>query len=160
MLSLAATLTFLDGTGCPYPNLHHQFGDLLDDCGLTKLVEVPTRERNTLDLMIIDNSTIVCQVRLVPGISDHDCPLVDLDIRPIRHTQKQRKIPLYRKARWEEFEIDLISISRDIDLNKDILTVGQLWCVFKTAVHDGIEKHHTPLNLQTKERSVLDHTIN
>ena len=107
---------------CPFPTLHHQFGDLLDDKGLTQIVE-PTRGHNILDLVITNNPTRVCQVKVLPGISDHDCPMIDLDIRPIRHTQKRRKIPLYRRARWDSFEADLQTTSVEIEGDKDTLYV-------------------------------------
>jgi hypothetical protein len=33
-------------------NIHHKFTDILDDHGLVQMVEEPTRESNTLDLII------------------------------------------------------------------------------------------------------------
>ena len=35
-------------SGCHYPLLHNRFIDILNDTGLTQLVEEPTREKNTL----------------------------------------------------------------------------------------------------------------
>lgn len=53
---------------CPFPTLHHQFGDLLDDKGLIQMVEEPTRSQNILDLVITNNPSRVRQVKVLPGI--------------------------------------------------------------------------------------------
>ena len=67
-------------SGCPYVQLHHQFEDFVNDQGLEQLIETPTKRDNTLDLMITNNPSRISQVRVLPGLSDHDCPLVELNI--------------------------------------------------------------------------------
>ncbi len=39
-------------SNCSYLALHYRFRDLLDDRGLAQLIEEPTRDKNTLDLII------------------------------------------------------------------------------------------------------------
>ena len=59
-----------------------EFINLLNDSGLTQLVTKPTRLENTLDLMITNNPTRVNRTEILPGISDHEIVLCELDIRP------------------------------------------------------------------------------
>lgn len=40
------------------PRLHHAFIDMLNDCGLEQLVEEPTRQENTLDLIITNSPNL------------------------------------------------------------------------------------------------------
>ena len=87
---------------CNHPSLHfmYQFGDMLDDNNFTQVVELPTRNQNILDLVITNNPNSVKNVSVIPGISDHDCPVVELDLTPVRYKQKPREIPLYKRAKW------------------------------------------------------------
>ena len=55
------------------------------------MVEEPTRSQNILDLVITNNPSRVRKVKVLPGISDHDCSMVDLDIRPIRYNRNGEK---------------------------------------------------------------------
>ena len=80
---------------------HKEFINILNDNGLTQLVTKPTRLENTLDLMITNNPTRVNSTDILPGISDHEISLCELDISPTMNKQVKRSIPLYRKADWE-----------------------------------------------------------
>ena len=86
---------------CNYPTLTYQFVDLLDDLNLTQLVTTPTRGYNTLDLVITNNPSLVTACRVIPGVSDHDAVLTEINIKPLRNKQTPRKIPFYKKADWE-----------------------------------------------------------
>ena len=73
---------------CPYPALHEQFVEILDDNGLTQLVDKPTRQNNTLDLFITNNPSLIRSTEVVPGLADHDAVLIDGDISTITNKQK------------------------------------------------------------------------
>ena len=77
---------------CLYPALHHQFGEIINDHSLTQLVKEPIRQANNLDLMLISNPTLVNSVKVVPGISDHKCPVADIDMLPPHKYQPKRKV--------------------------------------------------------------------
>ena len=49
------TKTLKDNTA--YPKIHTKFKDILDDNSLIQMVEEPTREENTLDLILTNNPT-------------------------------------------------------------------------------------------------------
>ena len=57
---------------------------MLDDNGLLQLVKEPTQERNMLDLVATNTPSDVNKVEVIPRVSDHCVPLVELDIRPVR----------------------------------------------------------------------------
>ena len=58
--------------GCSFPKLYEDFINTLDDCNLVQMVSKPTRAENTLDLFLTSNYTLVSNVDVKPGISDHD----------------------------------------------------------------------------------------
>ena len=125
---------------CNHPNLHYQFGDLLDDRGLTQLVEKPTRLDNTLDLAISNNPSSIKDICVIPGVSDHDCPLITLDLKPLRYTQVPRKIPLYNRAKWDSFADDL-STDIGVMLDENYQSPNDLWVKLKESINKGINKY-------------------
>ena len=125
---------------CNHPRLHHKFIDLIGAKGLEQLVTEPTRGMVTLDLAITNNPTRVNSVKVIPGISDHDCVQVELDISPIRNHQAPRDIPLYGKAKWEEFAKQMENAWGEIDSKKDTASANDLWLIFSKAIQEGTKK--------------------
>ena len=89
---------------CPYANLHTRFANVIDDNGLTQIVDVPTRKDNTLDLIITNRPSQINRTQTLPGIADYDVVYTELDIKPVRRKQTPRQIPLYKKANWQGFQ--------------------------------------------------------
>ena len=75
----------------------------MHDHGLLQLVTEATRGENTLDLFLTNNKTLINRLQVIPGISDHNCLLVEGDISPIINNQSKRQIPLYKKAELGRF---------------------------------------------------------
>ena len=87
--------------GCKHVHLHQRFKTLLDTNCLEQLVVEPTRENNTLDLVITNNTRLVDKIEVIPGLSDHDIVRVQININPVRTKQQPTQIPLYKKAKWD-----------------------------------------------------------
>ena len=126
---------------CNQPGLHYQFGDILDDKSLVQLVDEPTRQQNTLDLAITNQPTTIKDVSIVSGVSDHDCPFITLDLTPVRHKQSPRKIPLYRRAKWDSLADDLSKDIVALTANMENLSTNELWEGLKAAINKGIDRH-------------------
>lgn len=122
------------------PDLHEEFLELLHDYSLTQMVTKPTRQKNTLDLLLTNNPTRVNRVEVIPGISDHEIVLAELDILPQRVTQKSRQIPQYRKADWPAFRQHMKLVHRSL-LQMEPKDVDSLWLSFKTGLDQGIKKY-------------------
>ena len=133
---------------CNHPSLHYQFGYILDDNNLTQVVELPTRNQNILDLVITNNPNSIKNVSVIPGISDHDCPVVELDLTPVRYKQKPREIPLFKRAKWDNISEDLLAASIQIQNNTDDKTVNEMWIEFKEAIGKAVKKHTSPIEEQ------------
>ena len=54
------------------PSQYTLFLDILVDHGLTQVIDQPTRGDNTLDLLVMNNPTLVNRTEILPGISDHN----------------------------------------------------------------------------------------
>ena len=125
---------------CNQPTLHYHFQEFLDDQGLTQLVEEPTRLDNTLDLLITSNPTLITKNTVVPGVSDHDCPVIEVQLKPLRHRQRPRNIMQYNNADWDKFRDHMGKAADEITGNAENMTVNELWNSFTTKLEQGIKE--------------------
>ena len=82
----------------PYPRLHYKFGEILDDNGITQIVEEPTRLDNTLDLILTNRPNQINRTQVIPGISDHEAVFTEFNVKLARKKQVPCRVPLYKKA--------------------------------------------------------------
>jgi hypothetical protein len=120
---------------------HTAFIELLHDFGLTQLVLKPTRINNTLDLMITNNQSRVNRTEILPGISDHDTILCELDISPSKVNQPKRDIPQYNRANWDSLRTSIINLSEDINSKASTSSVEDLWNLFSKGLEKSIQEH-------------------
>lgn len=78
---------------------------------LTQIHNSPTRENNILDLVFTTNPTLIKSSISIPGISDHEAILTDVDIIPKLSKKKQRKIFKYSQATWDQITKDVTKCS-------------------------------------------------
>ena len=96
---------------------------------------------NTLDLFITNNDTLISDIRVGPGISDHSHLLIDSMIHPGKVQQKPRSIPLWKKTekyvpQFTTF-IEQEWASVDEDTKSD---ANKLWKWFTRIMDEGIKK--------------------
>ena len=83
-------------SGHQYPlEINNMNLELLFDCGLTQMVELPTRGSNILDLILTNRPTLIHKSIPVPGISDHDIILTTFQIKATYPTNSAHKIFLW-----------------------------------------------------------------
>jgi len=119
-----------------YTGLHNLFIDMLHDNGLEQLVMEPTRQGNTLDLLLTNNPELVARTEVIPGISDHCIPYCELSTRATKIKQKPRKIPLYNDADWEGMKEPLRNLHNDMTKEQNGLSTEELWSRFKETLTD------------------------
>ena len=116
--------------------------DILNNNALTQLVEEPTRQQNTLDLILTNHPGKVTRTETMPGISDHDMVYTEFDLRPVMLHQKPRNVPLYNKANWHG-KADLHNIKDKLwsMLNDKSCKVETMWELFKETLSTSAKKH-------------------
>ena len=67
---------------CGHPTFYRDCLEVLDDCLLEQMVTSPTRGQNILDLFLTTNPTLVDNVSITPGLSDHDIVLIQVNVKP------------------------------------------------------------------------------
>ena len=88
----------------------------------------------------------------MPGLSDHDIVLIELDINSQRAKQKPRDIPLYKKASWENIKEDLKSIQNTVNTMKEMNhPINSIWDHFQTSLEESI-KRNVPIKNHSEKR--------
>ena len=137
---------------CHYPALHNRFANLLDNSGLSQMVEEPTREDNILDLIFTNFPSKINKAEVIPGISDHCIPTSEVDIQPIKRRQKPRTIHLYKKADWDQMAKEMDAVKHQIEEQKHTKTANELWLMFKNAVADAAAKYIPSKTCKSREQ--------
>ena len=138
-------------TGASNVGEHERLVEIMFDHGLTQHICDVTRvdpyhgTENTLDLLFTNRPGSVIAARVVPGVSDHDAPVVEMDLKPIRVFKKPHDVPQYKSADWAGFS-DFISeelgkSSPDWTINAPPdADVNQIWKKFQDIITRGIRK--------------------
>lgn len=127
---------------CLHSAVHNRFAEVLDDHGLVQLVEEPTRNNNTLDLMLTNFPAKVLRIEVLPGVADHDAVFAEVDTRPVTNHQKPRKIPLYKKANWDSMKQDVQQLQTQIEqMERSGSDVNCMWDTFQQKLDASIAKN-------------------
>ena len=128
-------------SGSDFPSNYETFVNLLDDFSLVQMVNEPTRGENVLDLFLTSNHTLVNEVKVSPGIADHDIVVASINIKPNISKQVPRKVPLFKKANWTDFRTYMNEKKDEILKNLHQECVEVIWSAFKNALQSGISKY-------------------
>ena len=120
---------------------------------MSQIVEQPTRGDNTLDLIAVNNVTLVNRTETLPGISDHEAVFAEIDIRPKWYGQAKRRIPLYKKADWEGIASQITITNQYIQDHANSESTDSLQIKFKSDLHATIEKHIPHKSCSSRNRS-------
>ena len=81
------------------------------------MVLTPTRGENILDLFLTSNHTLVKNIDVLPGISDHNLVFSEVSTKPVETRQPPRSTYLYKRADWEGFKTYMEKVKEDIYAN-------------------------------------------
>ena len=137
------------GPGCNYVTNHERLADIMEDHGLSQHVTCPTRGDNTLDLLQTNRPNSKIQSQVIPSISDHDVPLVEVDTK-LRSGKKPRDICCFKSVSWDEFRDYITTKGQEITSAPPDANVDILWRFIKDALVDGTQKF-TP-DKRTREK--------
>ena len=117
--------------------------DIVQEHCLSQVIDIPTRQEMTLDILLTNNPTLVIRVKSMPpiGRADHDIVLVEYDIKAKRVLQSPRKVFLYKRADTQGLK-DHMRAFADRFMSQDFtrINVNDMWIEFKTAFLKAVDK--------------------
>ena len=123
---------------------------------LEQMVTSPTQGQNILDLFFTTNPTLVNKISILPGLSDHDIVLVEVNSRPKIIKQIPPDIPLYKKANWDQLKQSMRDLYTEFQSEPATTDSQAMWDKFTSRLQQGIDKHIPTRNSGTKDRFSLD----
>ena len=125
--------------------------EMLDDHNLTQMVNSPTRNNNILDWFLTSNPTLVSNITVQAGISDHNIVIAQARLKPQINKQTPRTIHLFKKANWNDFKAFINRSKVNIINNADVLSVEDIWTKFTNMINEGINKFVPIKKIGTKK---------
>ena len=131
---------------------YEDFQNMLYDFNLNKVVEVPTRLGNTIDLFLTSNPSLVNRVITLPGLSDHEAVLADVSITPklskfkkleVHNTCFKKQTRMTLKYTWQNAKKNLMANTRNKTLN-------EIWDKFKNNLQTSMSKFVPTKTLRNK----------
>ena len=131
-----------------HTSICEQLIDMANDHGLSQMVDTPTRTTSTasniLDIFLTNSPSMVNRCEVIPGISDHDIPLLDVSTRVILNKKNPRKTFQYHKANFEELTTEIRDFGKDFCSKyaySESWDVETMWSNFKGAIQKAMENH-------------------
>ena len=134
----------LSKSGSPLsPSEGEKFIEILNDHHLEQLVHFPTREKNTLDLIITSLPTQFLDIQSPDRLSDHDIVsgTLKIVIPPIK--KPRRKVYRYQKGDYESMRSDALKFAKERYFNgySDTRSVQENFNLITSFIQDSADKH-------------------
>ena len=117
--------------------------DMMNDHGFEQLVHFPTREKNTLDLLLTSLPGQFQDIHSPDKLSDHDIVAGTLKvvISPIK--KPRRKVYLYQKGDYESMRKDAFEFAKERYFNSfpDTRSVQENFNLITSFIQDFADKH-------------------
>ncbi len=113
---------------------------MLDYFGLSQKVQKPTRLSNILDIVLVKSPDLVDNVKIIPGISDHEAVSFDLKMRVTRNRSKPRQVMLFSKADLAQIRQHLSKHCNKFLGDWSCRSVQENWDVLSEFIQDAVKK--------------------
>ena len=117
--------------------------DAMNDHGLEQLVHFPTRDKNTLDLILTSLPGQFQEIHSPDKLSDHDVISGTLKIHIPPKKKPHRKVFLYQKGNFELMRKDASDFAKDKYFNgySDNRSVQENFDLITSFIQESAEKH-------------------
>ena len=117
--------------------------DIMNDHGLEQLVHFPTREKNTLDLILTSLPGQFQEIHSPDKLSDHDVVSGTLKVYIPPKKKPRRKVYLYHKGDFESMRKDVSDFARDRYFNgySDNRSVQENFDLITSFIQESADKH-------------------
>ena len=143
-----------------YPRVCEQLIDLVNDHGLTQMVDKPTRTTSTtsniLDIFLTNTPDMVNRCETIPGISDHDIPFLDVSSRVILNKKAPRKIYQFHKADFDAIVKTIANFGSTFCqkyAHSKSWNVEEMWEGFKQAILQAMDLYIPTKTISSKKQS-------
>ena len=131
---------------------HETLLNIVGDHHLTQVVHEETRQSRTLDLFLVTHPGWVKSTNVIPGMSDHDIVVTDVNINLVKQKRVPRSIHLYAKADWEKVKVTASKFRDSFATVTQHFNEEEKWRHFKSFLDEVLS--HIPNKLCSSKRHV------
>lgn len=137
-------------------SLSSSFSELITTNDLTQFVSECTRQGHSsasmLDLIFANSASLLHDVVVIPGISDHDCVVATYSNTSLKSAHKQpRKVYFYERGDYASLSRELCLFYPEFCEVAESLNIDELWSVFRDKLMNLVEEY-IPSKLVTSRR--------
>ena len=123
--------------------LMYRLLDLVNVHALTQYVTVPTRPASlkTLDLVLSSVPSLVSDIQVKPGMSNHDIVLFNIRVEPKLSSRPPHKVYFYDKADLDTFRQDISNSATEFFAHCSNRSLEENWTFFKDTLIKTVDKH-------------------
>lgn len=127
------------GTGC---RANIEMKNIIDNYGLTQFVTCPTRNNNLLDLVFSNSPSLVNNVNVIPGISDHMAVVAEIK-KECKNTSNSaaRKVFLFSRGDYTRIVEKLEDYLPVFECLAEHYSMNDLWLSFKDKLLALVDKY-------------------
>ena len=140
--------------------ISYSFFDNLANTGLQQIFNFPTRNNNTLDVVLTNRPSLVKQCVGMHGLGNHDAVIVKTGSRALRHRPSRRNILLWKHAIFDNIRLRISNWTRDfISSNTTFTPVENLATIItdrlSRIVSDNVPSKFSTLRLEQSWTTTL-----
>jgi hypothetical protein len=111
--------------------INNMFVEALEENCLNQAVTEPTRQHNILDLVLTTNPSIIENISVEDGMSDHKVVITDINIKTKPRKTVPRKVYIYKKANMNGINQHLDKENNVFTNNSKTNSIQECWGEFK-----------------------------
>ena len=121
------------------------------DDHLTNVQRQPTRNGKAVEVFLTNNASLVMNVSIFPGVSDHEgMAVINMDLKPMYTKPKPREIHQFIHADWDKIVEECETFKDQYLSTYHTRTVDENWRIFKAHIMKMLEKHVPKKFLMTR----------
>ena len=162
------SISWTDGIGQINPNptygtnVNQLLLESINEFGLDQMVTEPTRGENTLDLIFSSHPESTSNIKVIPGISDHEAVYCELKLtNRLESDNIEHPVFLYNRGNMTQLKTDILDFQTEF-LSSDPYSnnVQENWESFKQAITNAINKNiPQTMSRASKELPWINHNI-
>ncbi len=121
-------------------NLHTRLLDIVGSFHLSQHQLGPTCEESILDLFFTNKPGIVRSMHTIPGLSDHDIPVADCDLKPSINKKQPRKLFQFHRANWDSIRAATLTFAENFLAEYKDRSVDMNWRMFVDHIKSSMDK--------------------
>ena len=131
--------------------LNQYLVEIMNEHDLTQMNKNPTRLNEILDLVFTTNPDLVGDVRVEPGMSDHDIIITEVNMKMKLREKRPRKLYICKLGNMSAIKDEMKQFYAEvIQPHIDEMSAEEMWAAFSNKLSESINKNIPQKNISER----------